>query len=182
MLPVMLPWSNCASTGLTDKNATKTRPVWTAPADAIRVEFPGVRHDAETLMVHPQTGDIYVLTKSYTHEASIYKLAAPYDLEKVNPMKLLGLIEVPALPNGTLTGGDISPDGKRAVICDYFNAYEFVLPAGAKDFDEIWKQKPLVIELGPRKTGESIAYSANGKFIIAGSEGAHSPIIEVDRK
>lgn len=165
-----------------DKNASKTRPVWTAPADAIRVEFPQMRHDAETLMVHPQTGDIYILTKSFTHEASVYKLTAPYDLDKVTPMTLLGTISVPAFPNGTLTGGDVSPDGTRAVICDYFNAYELILPAGVKDFDEIWKQTPQVVELGPRKTGESIAYSADGKFLIATSEGKNPPVIVVERK
>jgi hypothetical protein len=165
-----------------DKDSTKSRPVWTSPADEIKIEYPDSRYDAETLMVHPQTGDIYVMTKSYTHEALIYKLVAPYDPEKVNTMKQIGTMSVPAFPNGTLTGGDISPDGKRAVICDYFNAYEFILPDPAKNFDEIWKQKPQVIELGPRKTGESIAYSADGKFIIAGSEGKNSPLIVVDRK
>jgi hypothetical protein len=165
-----------------DKNSSKTNPVWTSPADVINIEYPEMRHDAETLLVHPITGDIYVLTKSYTHEASIYKLSAPYDLEKVNPMKLLGSISVPAFPNGTLTGGDISPDGKRLVICDYFNAYELVLPDTAKNFDDIWKQTPQVIELGPRKTGESIAYSAEGKFLIATSEGKNPPVIVVERK
>lgn len=165
-----------------DKDSNRSRPLWTEPADAIKIGYPGIRHDAETLMVHPQTGDIYVLTKSYTHEASLYKLSAPYDPEKVNPMEPLGTISVPAFPNGTLTGGDISPDGLRVAICDYFNAYELVLPGTTKNFDEIWKQTPQVIELGPRKTGESIGYSADGKFLIAGSEGRNSPIIVAERK
>ena len=165
-----------------DKDSTKKNPVWTAPADEIKIEYPGERYDAECLMIHSQSGDIYIITKSYTHEAVLYKLSPPFDMEKTNDLKQIGIISVPAFPNGTITGGDISPDGLRAVICDYFNAYEFVLPAGAKDFDDIWKQKPLVIELGPRKTGESIAYSADGKFIIAGSEGRNSPIIVVEKK
>jgi hypothetical protein len=165
-----------------DKDSTKKNPTWTAPADAIKIAYPGARYDAECLMIDPQTGDIYIITKSYTHEAVLYKLPAGYSLDKVNDMTELGTISVPAFPNGTITGGDISPDATRAVICDYFNAYEFVLPSGAKNFDDIWKQKLQVIELGPRKTGESIAYSADGKFILAGSEGEHSPLIEVDRK
>lgn len=164
-----------------DKNSNKKEPIWTDPADAIKIEYPDMRHDAETLMVHPQTGDIYVLSKSYTHEASVYKLAAPFDASKVNSMTNLGTIGVPAFPNGTLTGGDISPDGTRVVICDYFNGYEFVLPAG-KNFDEVWKQKPLVVELGARKTGEAIAYSTDGKFLVATTEGRSSPIIKLDRK
>ena len=66
------------------------------------------------------------------------------------------------MPNGFLTGGDISPDGKRVILCDYFGAYEIVLPEKAKNFDEIWKEKPLIVELGEREQGEAVGYSADG--------------------
>ncbi len=86
------------------------------------------------------------------------------------------------MPNGFLTGGDISPDGKRVIVCDYFSAYEIVLPESAKNFDDIWKEKPSVIQLGEREQGEAVSYSADGKSILATSEKKNSPIIEVKRK
>ena len=101
---------------------------------------------------------------------------------KTNQLEKLTDLTVPAVPNGFLTGGDISPDGKHAIICDYFNAYELTLPDGAKNFDEIWKQKPLIVELGERKQGEAVGYSADGKSIFATSEGKNSPLIEVSGK
>ena len=83
---------------------------------------------------------------------------------------------------GLLTGGDISPDGTRAALCDYLAGYELVLPKGDPNFDDIWKQTPTRFDIGQRETGESIAYSADGLEIFAGSEGKHSPIYEMRRK
>ncbi len=73
-------------------------------------------------------------------------------------------------------------DGKRVVICDYFAGYELILPDGSGSFDEIWKQKPSAVELGDRKQGEAVGYSADGLSIVATSEGKHSPLIEAKRR
>jgi hypothetical protein len=165
-----------------DKDASKQNMIFTGPAEAIEVKDPNFREDAETLMVHPVTGDIYILTKSYKHESSIYKIPVPFQIDQPNSMQLIGTIRLPAVPDGLLTGGDISPDGLRVALCDYYGAYELVLPASAKSFDEIWKQTPQAVELGERKIGESIGYSADGKFLVATSEGKNPPVIVVERK
>jgi hypothetical protein len=164
-----------------NESSSKKNPQSTENAEAVKFVYPDMRHDAETLMVHPATGDIYVLTKRLSGASAVYKLKNGFDLSKTNKLEKLADFSVPAIPNGFLTGGDISPDGRRVIICDYFNAYELVLPETAKNFDEIWKEKPLTVELGPREQGESIAYSADGKSILAGSENKKSPLIEVRR-
>lgn len=97
-------------------------------------------------------------------------------------MKKIADFAVPALPNGFVTGGDISNDGKRVVICDYFAAYEIVLPEKSKSFDDIWKQKSEIVQLGERTQGEAICYSADGAAVYATSEKEDSPVIKVDRK
>jgi hypothetical protein len=68
------------------------------------------------------------------------------------------------------------------IICDYFAAYEFTLPAGSSDFNEIWKQKPVVVDLGDRKQGEAIGYSSDGNSIFATSEGTNQPLIKITRR
>lgn len=162
--------------------SSKKNPLPTEAAAAIKFEYPDSRHDAETLLVHPESGDIYVLTKGLSGASAVYKLKAGFDSSKTNTLEKIADFTVPAIPNGLLTGGSISPDGKRVVVCDYFSAYEIVLPKGAKNFDEIWKQKPQKIELGQRAQGEAIAYAADGKAIYATSEEKDSPLIEVKRK
>jgi hypothetical protein len=149
--------------------------------DVIKFTYPDFHHDAETLMIHPQTGDIYILTKRLSGAAGVYKLAQNYDLKKLNTLEKIADLTVPAVPNGFLTGGDISPDGRRVVIVDYFSAYELNLPEKAKNFDAIWKEKPSVIELGERAQGEAVGFSADGNSIFATSEKADSPLIQVSR-
>lgn len=164
------------------KNSSKKNPQITEAAETIKFTYPDIRHDAETLLVHPQTGDIYVITKRLTGASGVYKLKASYDKSKTNKLEKISDITVPSVPNGLLTGGDISPDGRRVVVCDYFAAFEFILPEKSKNFDDIWKEIPQRIELGTREQGEAIGYSADGNSIFATSEKKNSPMIEVKRK
>ncbi|MCY7377404.1 MAG: hypothetical protein LH472_15700 [Pyrinomonadaceae bacterium] len=164
-----------------DKSSNNKNPSKTEDAQKIRFEYPDIRHDAETLFVHPNTGDIYILTKRLSGASGVYKLSKNYDVRKTNPLEKIADFTVPAIPNGFLTGGDISSDGKRVVVCDYFNAYEIILPETAKNFDEIWKQKPSIIQLGKREQGEAVAYSIDGETIYATSESRNSPFIKVEK-
>lgn len=157
------------------------------PAEKIEVRYPDGSHNAETLLVHPATFDIYLITKNQRGPASVFRVkrsvwtralesGQPADAEKV--AKLL----VPAIAGGFLTGGDISPDGSRVIICDYFSAYEFTLPSSEKDFEKVWSLTPVVIEAGERKQGESVAYSADSASLFLSSEKNPSPLIRIDRK
>ncbi|NOT48874.1 MAG: hypothetical protein HOP17_14135 [Acidobacteria bacterium] len=161
-----------------DAGTTKKNPSRTEPADVITFSYPDGRQDAETLMVHPVTGEIYIVTKQRNKAAGVYRIKPAFGSPPVKAEKVID-VTVPAIPNGFLTGGDIAPDGKRLVLCDYFAAYEFVLPDNSADFNDVWKQKPSVINLGNRDQGEAIGYSADGTSIYATSEGQYSPLIEV---
>lgn len=164
-----------------DKSSDKKKPSKTGKAQKIKIEYPDTARDAETLLVHPQTGDIYILTKESVLASSVYKLSKNYDFRKVNRLEKVADFMVPSIPNGFLTGGDISSDGRRVVVCDYFAAYEIVLPATAKSFDEIWKQKPTLIQTGKRAQGESVAYSLDGETIFLTSENLNSPLMKIEK-
>lgn len=164
-----------------DAAYTKKNPGTTEQSEKLVFNFPDSPHDAETLMIHPSSGDIYVVSKGVSGPAGVYKINPRFGSAEAQRAEKIADISVPAVPNGLLTGGDISPDGKRVVVCDYFAAYELVLPAGARNFDEIWKQKPLRLETGKREIGEAIAFAADGKSVVLTSEKKNSPVIEVKR-
>jgi hypothetical protein len=171
---------------VTDGDATTNRvePQHTEPAEAIRLRYPDKRHDAEALAVHPTTGDLYVITKTRntTAAASVYKLAAPFSASTVNTLEKVGEVRVPSLLPGMITGGDISPDGTKLILCDYFNAYEVVLPENSSGrFDDIWKQAPLVVRMGARQQGEAICYRLDGRAVLATSEGSNAALIQAER-
>jgi hypothetical protein len=133
---------------------TKIRPGSTEPAEAIRLKYPDGKHDAEALLVHPLTGNIYIVTKVPIANPVVYEATAPFTAGKVITMSRIGEIHVPSIFGGVVTGGSISPDGRRVALCDYFQGYEIVLPAGSKHFDDIWKQRMTGFDLGKRKQGE----------------------------
>ena len=165
-----------------DKTSNEKTPRYAESIEPIRFRYPDGSHDAETLLAHPQTGDLYILTKRLRGAASVFKLSKNYTPKRINRLEKIAEFSVPAVPNGFLTGGDISPDGGRVVLCDYFSAYEIVLPEAAKNFDDIWRENPLIVELGEREQGEAVCYAADGAAIYATSENANSPIIKVRRK
>jgi hypothetical protein len=155
----------------------KTNEQAAEPGTTIVFSYPDTRRNAETMMVHPETGDIYIVTKESKGPAASYRIAA-----NSNKAEKIGELSVPAGPPGMLTGGDISPDGKRLVISDYFAAYEFAIADDSSDFESIWRSTPTVIEMGARKQGEAISYSPDGRSIFATSEKVGSPVIRVNRR
>ncbi len=132
-------------------------------------------------MVHPVTGHIYIVIKLVIADPAVYEAAPPFTPGKTITMTRIGTVHVPSLFGGVVTGGSISPDGRRVALCDYFQGYELVLPAGSNDFNDIWKQKMIGFDLGKRKQGESIAYRNDGKALLATSEGKGTPLIQVVR-
>jgi hypothetical protein len=159
----------------------KDRPGLTEPAEAIRLKYPDGKHDAEALLVHPITGNIYIVIKVPIANPVVYEATAPFTPGKLVTMRRLGEIHIPSIFGGVITGGSISPDGTRVALCDYFQGYEIVLPAGSSDFNDIWKQKMTGFDLGKRKQGESITYRLDGNALLATSEGKQSPLIQVER-
>ena len=161
------------------RNSSKADPLAVPQASSLLFTFPGSPHDAEALLVHPMTGDIYVLTKSRNMPSVVYRIKPEFDGQSQTAVRVAD-VKVPAVPNGTITGGDISPDGRKVVLCDYFAGYELKLPDGAASFDEVWAQKPIRIDLGEREIGEAVAYTQDGAAVIALSEKRNTPVVFVE--
>jgi hypothetical protein len=159
-------------------DGARSQPRATPPAEAIRLKYPDGAHNAEALLVHPQTGDLYVVTKT-AQSAGVYKLAAPFAAGGVHTLAHVATMRGPDFFGALVTGGDISPDGRRVALCDYAQGYELTLPAGAKGFDEVWTQQPAAVPLGLRMQGEAVCYRLDGAALLATSERTPTPLIEV---
>ena len=165
-----------------DASSNKTSPLQTANADSLRFTYPDQRHNAESLMVYPNSGTIYVVTKEKKGPASVYRIDPAFGTDDVLKAQRLGDLKLPADPEGRLTGGAISPDGTRVLLTDLKNGYEFKLPAGAANADSFWQQKPSVVNLGDRPQGEAVSYSADATAIYASSEKKNAPLFLIKRK
>lgn len=169
-----------------DSSSTVRNPRATGAADVIRLKYPDGKYDAEALLIHPLTGDLYIITKVRGAAARVYKLKAPAPKSGVSTLSYVGELRFPNPFVGFITGGAISPDGRRVIISDYLGACELILP-GKRGiaFDEIWKQSPLPVDIGgfpgTRRQGEAICYRADGLALLATSEGQPCPLIEAVR-
>ena len=160
-----------------DANSTSASPQTTEPAEPLLLRYQDGKHNAEALLVHPQTGDLYLVTKKQDGAAGVYKIAAAALREpRVQTLVKVADLELPTVIPGLVTGGDISPDGRRLILCDYFSGYEYTLTG--TDFDSIWKEKPETVDLGGREQGEAVCYSLDGKAVLATSEGVPTALFE----
>ncbi len=163
---------------------SRAAPGFTEQAEALPLTFPDGPHNAEALLVHPLTGDLYVVTKG--PRPAVYVGRAPLRPGVVNG---LAHVAVLALGDGDdrtarVTGGDVTPDGRRVALCTYGDGYEFEAPPG-EPFDAAWQQQPARFPLGFRAVGEAIAYRLDGEALLTTSEdpfGLGAPLQQVERR
>ena len=165
-----------------DVDGTLVSPASTAPAEALRFKYPDGPHNAEALLVHPESGDLYIVSKD-AQSAKVYKAAAPLEPAKVVTMVQVGTIRLGTGPRGleTITGADISPDGRRVALSTYTQGYELEVPAGAV-FDDVWAQRPVPVALGARLQGEAVAYRLDGRALLTTSEIVPWSLQQVERR
>lgn len=162
--------------------SSAANPLRTEPAQSMKYTYPNGSSNAETILVHPQTGDIYVVTKKKSGPAGVYKIKPAFGAAAAVKSEKVADVSVPSKPEGLLTGGSISPDGKRVMLCDLKSGYEFVMPDGGASPDAIWAQKPFVVDLGDRKQGEGVSYGRDGVSLYASSEKKNTPLFMIKRK
>jgi hypothetical protein len=83
--------------------------------------YPDGPHDAETLLAHPQTGQLFVVSKDI-FGGTVY--AAPRELSPTQPNRLRPVAD----SLGFATDGSFFPDGKHYVLRDYLSAAVYTFP------------------------------------------------------
>jgi hypothetical protein len=68
-------------------NSSRKQPLATENAEIVRFKYPDYTQDAETLMVHPKTADIYVVTKRITGPAGVYCIRRPVFDGSIRPIE-----------------------------------------------------------------------------------------------
>lgn len=155
------------------------------PATSYRLRYADGPRDAETLLVHPQTGRLFVVTKPLGADPRVY--AAPPELAAGGPnvLEQVGTVEVGgtgtaggpgigALAQGLVTGGDISPDGTRVALRTYTDLYEW--PLAGDDVAAALEGEPEVTALPATFQGEGVAYTRDGTSLLLTTEGERAPV------
>jgi hypothetical protein len=142
---------------------TKIQEALSIKPQKINLVYPDGPRDAETLIVDPWTGDIFVLSKRDT--SNILYRAPAEDLGK----REVKMEKIMKLPITMAVAGDISADGKQIVIKNYWVVYYWLREEG-ESVPEALARKPLQLPYKPEPQGEAIAFSTNGDRFYTLSE------------
>lgn len=125
--------------------------------------LPGRPTDAETLLAHPTTGRLYVVTKT-VFGGVVYEAPARLDPDRPNRLTRIGEVL------GIATDGAFLPDGEHVVVRDYGRAVFYTFP-GLEEVGEV--------RLPTQEQGEGIAVDTDFTVHVS-SEGVDSPVYRVD--
>jgi hypothetical protein len=132
----------------------------TVTAARFDLRFADGPHDAETLLVHPRTGRVWVVTKELLG-GGVYQAPDPLRADRVNVLRRVA--DAPRM----VTDGAFFPDGRHVVLRGYGDATVL----GAPGFAE-----RAAMRLPPQRQGESVAVPPSADRLLVGSEGARSRI------
>ncbi|WP_239590110.1 WD40 repeat domain-containing protein [Streptomyces aureoverticillatus] len=136
-------------------------------AEQYVVKYSDGPRDAESLMVHPKTGRIYIADKKEDGEGSLYESPPPAELSTSRPniFKRVADIDLWA------TDGAFSPNGKQLALRGYLGGvtYKWEGPGG-----KIKREGRLSVPL--QRQGESLAFSPDGSRLMFGTEGQESDV------
>jgi hypothetical protein len=149
-----------------------------SPVEKFALRYPDGAHNAETLLVDPSGGDLYVVTKSTDGISGVYLSAVPQDVTGVRTLtKVATLVFGSGVLAGTgplATGGDVSPDGQEIIIRTYDAAVLWQRRAGLP-VETAFDGPPCLLKLASEPQGEGISFDARKNFYTI-SEGTHSPL------
>ncbi|AXG79486.1 YncE family protein [Streptomyces paludis] len=129
------------------------------------VEYEDGPRDAESMMVHPTTGRVYIASKNQGG-GGLYEGPARLDPSGTNTFRRIG--EVP-----WVTDGAFSPDGTELTFRSYFSARSYEWKNG-----RLGPHRPVGVPF--QRQAESVTYTADGKALMFGTEGARSGVVRVE--
>jgi len=145
--------------------AGKTMPVINIDAvDKIELKYPDGPRNAETLMVDPQTRDIYIASKE-SNTSKVYVAHYPQNTESVTIMA-----PVVKLLFNKATGGDISPDGTEILLRSKELVWYWKLPAGTSISAGLLTKPHHAPYANNEPQGEGIGFAADGSGYFTTTE------------
>ncbi len=132
--------------------------------------------NCEALAIDPADRTILLVTKERDGQCCVYALPWPENSSSQETALVARRIASPRVPS--ITGMDISADGRRAVLIAYLNAFEFTRGEN-EPWAKVFSRPPREIPVPDRLQGESICYGQDGKTIYLTSEKLPTPLLEI---
>ncbi|GEP41933.1 hypothetical protein [Brevifollis gellanilyticus] len=152
------------------------------------VKYPDGHHNAETLLVHPLTHRIYVLTKREDGHSALYLFPEKLVSGVPGLLQKIAAVEFPnrhrlgkrPLDASQTTGGAFSQDGRRIAIATYSDIHEWTLKADDK-VETVLPTESRIIEVPLTSQMEAVCYDAGNETLWFTSERLPTPLWRIKR-
>jgi hypothetical protein len=153
------------------------------------VSYPNRRHNAESLMMHPLTRQLFIVTKEEDGRCALYRV--PDDRVSGQALKLSKVADLhfPARRREgkrpsmacMVTSADFSPDGSRLVIATYSYLHEWKLGKNSS-LEQSLSAPARIIQPPLTKQMEAVCYDGDGASLWFTSEQLPAPLYRLSRK
>jgi hypothetical protein len=153
--------------------------VMTLPAEQFAFRYADGGHNAESLIIDPTGGAVYLVTKEAAGKpSSVYHLET-FETGRMNVAARLRTLTVPAAGDSPATAGSAQPCGAGFLLRTGNTLYEFRVPAGGV-FADAFAATPSAVPAGVEPQGEAVTYSPGGGAYFTTGEGNQPVIHRVD--
>jgi hypothetical protein len=136
--------------------------------DRIPFVYPDGAHNAETLLVHPASGRIFLVTKVGGFPATVYEAPLPLNPDQTATLVRVTALSLPALA-GVVTGGSFHPCANRLLVRTYGALYELSGTASGA-LDALFVADPVQVPAAIEPQGEAVTYAIDGRSYFTASE------------
>jgi len=147
-----------------------------------RLRYPDGPHDAEALAVDTAHRSMYIVTKSTSQPAQVYRAALTPPGDDVQILTRVGAIEIklpkvfglPSVAYSEITAADYSPQQKLFIVRTYLDVWSWKVPT---DIPSALKTPPTKLFNAIQKQGEGVAI--DGRSVWLNSEGGDPDVFHV---
>lgn len=140
-----------------------------AGVEAFQFTYPDGARDAETLLVDPLTGDLFVVSKRDT-PSRVYRAAYPLNPDGSTELEYLG-----ELTMGWTTAGDVAPSGLQILIKTYDAMHYYARPA-EQTVAQALTNTPVTVPYTFEPQGEAVGWQGREAGYYTLSEGVSQPV------
>lgn len=133
--------------------------------DKISFFYPDGSHNAEAILVDPDTKDIFIITK-VERRSKVFKLTYPYSTTVANKAEEVGI-----LTYNLAVSAAMSPSGKEIVVKTYDAIYSYPRKTGETIIQTLGKE-PVSLPYTQEPQGEAIVFANNDSGYYTISEKA----------
>ena len=139
--------------------------------------YPDGPHNTETLLVHPITGQVFVVLKEAGLPAAVFEMPLPLQAGHEVTLTQVTSLTIP-VTEGVVTDGSFHPCGDRLLIrtTSATGLFEMTRTSG-QSLSALFAATPVMVPVAAEPQGEAVTYALDGRRYFTGSETVSSTAV-----